>query len=47
MNSERVETFRKLAGSEFQTYGAIKLKERSPTDVSLRSRLLKRFSLED
>ena len=38
MNSERMGRFRKVAGSEFQTGGAIKLKEQSSTDLRLRYR---------
>ena len=34
--SEKVGRFRKLAGNEFQTVGAMKLRERSPTDLRLR-----------
>ena len=33
--SEREGRFHKLAGSKFQTVGAMKLKERSPTDLRL------------
>ena len=47
LKSERVGRFRKLAGSEFQTVGAMKLKERSPTDLRLRSGIFKSFSLDD
>ena len=36
LKSERVGRFRKLAGNEFQTIGAMELKERSPTDLRLR-----------
>ena len=39
--------FRKLAGSEFQTVGAMKLKEQSPTDLRLRLGILKSFSFDD
>ena len=47
MKSERVGRFRKLAGNEFQTAGAMKLKERSPTDLRLRLGIFKSFSLEE
>ena len=36
-----------MAGSEFQTVGAMELKERSPTDLRLRLGIFKSFSLED
>ena len=39
--------FRKLAGSEFKTAGAMKLKEQSPTDLRLRFGIFKIFPLED
>ena len=35
LKSERVGRFCKLAGNEFQTVGALKPKERSPTDLKL------------
>ena len=44
LKSERVERFRKLAGNEFQTDGAMKLKERSTTDLRLRVGIFKSFS---
>ena len=47
LKSEGVERFRKLAGNEFQTTGAMKLKERSPTDLTLRLGIFKSFSLDD
>ena len=45
--SERVGRFRKLTGSEFQTVGAMKLKEWSPTDLRLCLGIFNSFSLED
>ena len=36
LNSDRVGIVLRLAGSEFQTDGATKLNERSPTDFRLR-----------
>ena len=45
MKSESVGRFCKLAGSEFQTVGAMKLKERSPTDLRLRLGIFKSFSM--
>ena len=47
LKSERVGRFGKLAGNEFQTGGAIKLKERSPTDLRLRLGIFKSFSFDD
>ena len=47
LKSERVGRFRKLAGNEFQTVGAMKLKERSPTDLRLRLGIFKSFSFDD
>ena len=48
LKSERVRRFHKLAGSEFQTGGAKKLKEQYPTDLRLHLGILKKsFSLED
>ena len=44
MKSERVGRFRKLAGNEFQTVEAMKLKERSPTDLRLHLGIFKSFS---
>ena len=39
--------FRNLAGNEFQTAGAMKLKERSPTDLTMRLGIFKSFSFDD
>ena len=47
LKSERVRRFRKLGGNEFQTVGAMKLKERSPTDLRLRLGIFKSFSFDD
>ena len=47
LKSERVGRFRKLEGNEFQTVGAMKLKERSPTDLRLRLGIFKSFSFDD
>ena len=47
MKSERVGRSRKLAGNEFQTVGATKLKERSPTDVRLPLGIFKSFLFDD
>ena len=47
LKSERVGRFRKLAGNEFQTVGAMKLKERSPTDLRLRLGIFKSSSFDD
>ena len=44
LKSERVGRFRKLAGNEFQTVEAMKLKERSPTDLRLHLGIFKSFS---
>ena len=46
MKSERVGTFRKLAGKEFQTAGATKPKERLPTDLRLCLGIFKSFSFD-
>ena len=45
LKSERVGRFRKLAGSEYQTVGAMKLKEQSPAYLKLRLGIVKSFSL--
>ena len=42
LKSERVRRFHKLAGSEFQTGGAKKLKEQYPTDLRLHLGILKK-----
>ena len=47
LKSDRVGRFYKLAGSEFQTDGAKKLKEWSPTDLRQCFGIFKSFSLED
>ena len=47
LNPDRVGRFHRLAGREFQTDGAIKLKESSPKDFKLRFGIFKSFSLED
>ena len=47
LNCDNVGKFLRSAGSEFQTDGFMKLKERSPKDFSFRSRILSNFSLED
>ena len=47
MKSQRVGRLRKLAGNEFQTVGAMKLKERSPTDLRLRLGIFTSFSFDD
>ena len=47
LKSERMGRFRKLAGSEIQTVGAIKLKERSPTDLRLHLGIFKCFLFDD
>ena len=47
MKSERVGRFRKLAGNEFQTARAMKLKERWPTDLRLHLGMFKSFSFDD
>ena len=47
MKSEREGRFRKLAGSEFQTVGAMKLKERSPTDLKMHLEIFKSSSVDD
>ena len=43
----RVGRFGKLAGREFQTVGAMKLKEWSPTNLRLRFGIFKGFLFED
>ena len=45
MKSDRVGRFRSVAGSEFQTDGAIKLRERSSTDFRLRLKIVKSIFL--
>lgn len=45
LGSER--RFRRLTGSEFQTNGAIKLKEHSPKNVKLHSGIFRSFLFED
>ena len=47
MKSERIGRFRKLEGSEFQTVGAMKLKERSPTDLKMHLEIFKSSSVDD
>ena len=47
LKSERVGRFRKLAGNEFQTVGAVKLKEQSPTDLRLHLGIFKSFLYDD
>ena len=47
LKSEREGRFRKLAGSEFQADGAMKLKELQPTDLRLHLGIFNIFSLED
>ena len=47
LKSEREGSFRKLAGSEFQADGAMKLKEHQPTDLRLHLGIFNIFSLED
>ena len=47
LKSERVGRFRKLAGNEFQTAGAMKLKKRSPIDLRLRLGIFNSFSFDD
>ena len=42
MKSERVWRFHKLAGSEFQTGGAMKLKEQYTTDLQLHLGIFKK-----
>ena len=39
--------FRKLAGNEFQTVGAMKLKEWSPTDLRLLFGIFSSFSFDE
>ena len=43
LKAERVRRVRKNACNEFQTVGAMKLKERSPTDFRLRLGIFKSF----
>ena len=45
LKSERVRGFCKLAGSGFQTVGAMKLEEQLPTDLRLCLWILRSFSL--
>ena len=45
--TEKLGRFCKLAGSEFQTVGAMKLKERSPTDLRLHLEIFKSSSVDD
>ena len=47
MNSGRVGRFGRLVGSDFQTGGSMKPKERSPIDFKLRSGIFRNFSPED
>ena len=47
LKSERVGRFCKLVGNEFKTAGAMKLKERSPTDLRLYLGIFKSFSFDD
>ena len=47
LNSENVGKFLRSAGSEFQTDGAIKLKERSQKDFRFCLGILSNFPLED
>ena len=47
MNADRVARFRRLVGSELQTDGAKKLKERSPENFKFRSGIFESFWLED
>ena len=47
MKSERMGRFHKLAGNEFQTVGAIRLKERLSTDLRLRLGIFKSFSFDN
>ena len=47
MNWDHVSTFRRVAGSEFQRDGPMKLKERCPNDLRFRFGILSIFSLED
>ena len=42
-----MERFHKLAGSEFQTVGAMKLKEGLTTDLRVRLGIFKSFSLKE
>ena len=46
LNSVR-ERFRRLTGSEFQTNGAMKLKEQSPKNVKLHSGIFRSLLFED
>ena len=47
LNWDNVGKFLRSAGSEFQTDGAIKLKERSPKDFRFCLGFLSNFSFED
>ena len=47
LNWDNVGKFLRLAGSEFQTDSAMKLKERSPKDFRFRLGILSNFSFED
>ena len=47
LNSDNVCKFLRLAGSEFQTDGTVKLKERFRKDVRFCLGILSNFSLED
>ena len=47
LNSRRVEEFLRSDGREFQTEGAIKLKERSPNVLVLRFGTLRSFSHDE
>ena len=47
MNWDNVGTFLRVAGSEFQTDSAMKLKEGCPNDLRFRFRILSSFSLEN
>ena len=47
MNWDNVGTFLRVAASEFQTDGVMKLKERCPKDLKFRLGILSSFSLED
>ena len=49
MNADRVDRFRRLVGSEFQTDRAMKLEERSPEIFKFRSGIFEsiKFWLED
>ena len=47
MNWDNAGTVLRVAGSEFQTDGAMKLKERCPNVLRFRFGILSSFSLED